>query len=100
MSDVQGEKIVQEERGRTNELLEQHRDKVEALAKELMRKKVRMLRGHALKLSRAQVSFNPSLSIARRHVMKGPSTALLYKPISIMSAVLLTWRYVACSYAP
>jgi ATP-dependent Zn protease len=40
---LQIEDFVQEQRMRAKELLSQHRDKVEALAQELMRKKVRML---------------------------------------------------------
>jgi ATP-dependent Zn protease len=40
--------VLQEQRMRAKELLSQHRDKVEALAQELMRKKVMMLGWHAL----------------------------------------------------
>jgi hypothetical protein len=39
---MQVQDFVQEQRMRAKELLSQHRDKVEALAKELMLKKVRM----------------------------------------------------------
>jgi hypothetical protein len=45
---MQVEELLQEQRTRAKELLSQHRDKVEALAQELMLKRVRMIGWHEL----------------------------------------------------